>query len=189
MKDIKAILEGITLTDEEREGIIREVGENYRTVVEVTKKAQRIEELESQNRALTEQVGAIEGKDEELKTLRETIDAFEKQEEQRKANELESAKRDTFRAAFDATIGDRAFANDMIRETIFERAYKECGDNLDMNVKDAIDSLTKDVDGIWKNPQRDIEKMPDQNGLSNNKDHELKNDTEVLKQFMFGKQA
>lgn len=187
MKDIKAILEGITLTDEEREGIIREVGENYRSIVEVTKKAQRIEELETQNKALTEQVSGIDGKDEELKTLRDTINAFERKEEERKANELEAAKRDSFRVVFDAAIGDKVFANDMIRETIFEKAYKECGENAAINAKDAIDNLTKDTDGIWKNPQRDANKMPNQNDISNNKDHELRNDTEMLKQFMFGK--
>ena len=187
MKDIKAILEGITLTDDDREAIIKEVGENYRSIVEVTKKAQRIEELESQNKALTEQVGNLEGEGEELENLRQQVNQFAEAEERRKANELEASKRNNFRVIFDAALGDRKFANEMIGETVFNRAYEECGENAAINAKDAIEKLTKDMDGIWKNPQTDAEKMPSQKDISTSKDHELKNDTEAIKKFMFGK--
>lgn len=187
MKDIKAILAGFTLTDEDRESIIREVGENYRSIVEVTKKTQRIEELEEQNKALTEQVGNLEGDGEELERLRKQVSDFEHQEETRKANELENAKRDSFRVVFDAALGDKEFTNDIIRESIFERAYKECGENAAINAKDAIETLTKDTEGIWKNPQQDANKMPDPNDISTNKDHEKKSAERTILDFMAGK--
>ena len=187
MKDIKAILEGITLTDEDREAIIREVGENYRSIVEVTKKAQRIEELETQNKALTEQVGNLEGDGEELESLRKQVSQFAEAEERRKANELEASKRNNFRVIFDAALGDRKFANEMIGETVFNRAYEECGENAAINAKDAIEKLTKDMDGIWQNPQKVKEKMPSQNDISNNKDHEARDDAKTIAGFMFGK--
>lgn len=187
MKDIKAILSGFTLTDEERETIIREVGENYRSIVEVTKKAQRIEELEEQNKALTEQVNNLEGSGEELQSLRDQVNAFAEAEEKRKADEIEAAKRDSFRVLFDAALGDKAFTNDIIRDSIFEKAYSQCKDTAGYDVKEAIESLTKDTDGIWKNPQNDPAKMPSQNDLSNNADHEAKDDAKTVANFMFGK--
>ena len=187
MKDIKAILEGITLTDEERESIIREVGENYRSIVEVTKKAQRIEELETQNKALTDQVSNLEGDGEELEKLRQQISDFEAAEEKRKADETEAEKREQFRTAFDKAVGDRTFTNDVVREAIFEKAYKECGDDVATGAKDAIEKLTKDTEGIWTNPQRDVNKMPSQNDLSGNKDHEVKDAKKTIADFMFGK--
>ena len=187
MKDIKAILEGFTLTDEDRESIIREVGENYRSIVEMTKKAQRIEELEQQNRALTEQVGKLEGDSEEVASLRKQIDDFQRAEEKRKSDELEAAKRDSFRALFDSAIDGKEFANDMIRESIFEKAYQECASETGYDVGKAIEKLTKDTDGIWKNPQRDVSKMPSQNDISSNKDHEAESDVRKIASFMFGK--
>lgn len=187
MKDIKAILEGFTLTDEERETIIKEVGDNYRSIVEMTKKNQRIEELEKQNEALTEQVNNLEGDGEELEKLRKQISDFEAAEEKRKADETEAEKRDTFRKAFDEVVGDRTFTNDVIREAIFEKAYKQCGDDVATGARDAIEALTKDTEGIWTNPQRDVKKMPSQNEISGNKDHEVKDAKKTISNFMFGK--
>lgn len=187
MKDIKAILEGFDLTDEQRETIIKEVGENYRSIVEVTKKTQRIEELENQNKALTEQVNNLEGDGEELENLRKQISDFEAAEEKRKAEETEAAKREKFRTAFDDAVGERTFTNDVIREAIFEKAYKRCGDDVATGAKEAIEELTKDTEGIWTNPQNDVKKMPGQKDLSNNKDHEEKDDARTIANFMFGK--
>lgn len=187
MKDIKAILSGFELTDDVREAIIREVGENYRSIVEVTKKSQRIEELESQNKALTEQVNGLEGNSEELESLREQVNAFAEAEEQRKADELEAQKRATFKERFNAAVGDREFTNDLIRDSIFEKTYAKCSETIGYDPKEAINELTKDTDGIWKNPQKAAEKMPSQNDLSTSKDHEAKNDAQTIADFMFGK--
>lgn len=187
MKDIRAILEGFQLTDEERETIVREVGENYRSIVEVTKKAQRIEELEQQNKALTEQVGNLEGDGEELQSLREKVDAFARAEEKRRADELEAEKRESFRALFDNALGDREFANEMIRDSVFAKAYEKCSDATGYDAGKAIEELTENKDGIWKNPQRAAEKMPNQNDISSNKEREEKSDAKAIAHFMFGK--
>lgn len=187
MKDIKAILAGFELSDDDRETIIKEVGENYRSIVEVTNKSQRIEELESRNKALTEQVSNLEGDGEELEKLKKQISDYQVAEEKRKADEEIAAKRDKFRKSFDDVIGDKEFTNDVIREAIFEKAYKECEEDSAIGAKEAIEKLTKDTDGIWKNPQNDPAKMPSQNDLANNQDHESKDDARAIASFMFGK--
>lgn len=176
MKDIKAILEGCEIPDEQRDTIIREVNENYKTIVEVGKKNDRIAELEEQNRALTEQVGNLEGDGEELEKLRKQVQEFTEAEDRRKADEAESAKREQFRIVFDAAIGDKEFANDLMRETVFEKVYAKCSDQTGASAKDIIEELTKDTDGIWKNPQTDVKKMPasDITGKKSNADEASK---------------
>lgn len=169
MKDIKAILSGFELSDEDREAIIKEVGENYRSIVEVTKKADRIKELEEQNNALTEQVGNLEGDGEEVEKLRQQVADFEAAEKERKAEAEETEKRNQFRTVFDAAIGDREFANDIIRDSIFNKAYATCSATTGLDAKHVIDEMTKDADGIWKNPQQEAHKMPDPAQISTKK--------------------
>lgn len=169
MKDIKAILSAFELSDDDREAIIKEVGENYRSIVEMEKKTSRIKELEEQNEALTEKVGNLEGDGEEIKALREQVAKFEAAEEQRKADKEEAAKRDQFRAVFDAAVGDKEFANDIIRDSIFDRAYAKCTETTGLDAKQVIEEMTKDADGVWKNPQQETKKMPNPADISNKK--------------------
>lgn len=169
MKDIKAILSAFELSDDDREAIIKEVGENYRSIVEMTKKTDRIKELEEQNQALTEQVGNLEGDGEEVEKLREQVKTFEEAEAQRKAEAEEAAKRDQFRAVFDAAVGEREFSNDIIRDSIFDKAYARCTETTGLDAKKVIEEMTKDAEGVWKNPQQDVRKMPNPSDISNKK--------------------
>ena len=187
VKDIKAILDAFELTDEQRETIIREVTENYRTIAEVDRKAQRITELEEQNKALTEQVGNLEGEGEELEKLQAKVREFTEAEERRKSDEAEKAKRDTFKIVFDAALDGKEFANEIVRDSVFEKAFARCNEQTGMDAKAAISEFTKDVDGIWRNPQQDAKKMPGQGELSGNQDHEAKDAKQAIKDFMFGK--
>lgn len=169
MKDIKAILADFELGDEAKESIIKAVNENYRTIEEMEKKANRIKELEEQNQALTEQVGNLEGDAEDIEKLREQVKTFEAAESKRKAEADEAAKREQFRAVFDAAVGDREFSNDIIRDSIFDKAYARCTETTGLDAKQVIDDMTKDAEGVWKNPQQDVRKMPNPSDISNKK--------------------
>ena len=162
VKDIKAILSehGEALSDDARQAIISAVGENYRSVAEMNSKADRIKALEEQNEALTEQVGKLEGDGEELETLRKQVSDFEAAEEERKAQEDEQAKRNAFRATFDNALGDNEFANDLIRDTVFEKVYAQCSATTGADAKSVLEETVKDMDGVWKNPQHDPKRMP-----------------------------
>lgn len=162
MQDINAILNehAADLSTETKESISKAVLENYRTIAEVDKKVERIKELETANKELTEKVGELEGDSEKITELQKTVEEFKEKEEQRKVQEEENQRRDVFRASFDNVLGDREFTNDLMRDTVFEKVYKLCGEDSSMGVKDAIENVTKDVDGVWANPQHDPKKMP-----------------------------
>lgn len=162
MKDIKAILSehGEGLTDEQAKAIADAVNANYKTINEYQKKTDRLTELEKQNATLTEQVGNLEGEGEELKKLRTQVEEFEEAEKQRKAEDEKAQKREAFKAVFDAAVGEREFANDILRESIFERVYNKCSEDTGAGAKETLDELTKDMPGVWENPQSAPHKMP-----------------------------
>lgn len=169
MKDIKAILADVELEDDAKESIIKAVNENYKTVEEWKKKTDRISELETQNEALTEQVGNLEGDSEEVENLRKQVEDFKAAEEKRKTEETENAKRESFRTVFNAAIGDKEFANDIVRDSVFEKVYAKCSAETGVSAEDAIKALTDDADGVWKNPQQEAAKMPNPADISNKK--------------------
>lgn len=187
MKDIKAILADVELEDDAREAIIKAVNENYRTINEINGKNERIKELEEQNKALTEQVGNLEGDGEELEKLRQQIQEFTEADKERKARAEEDAKRDQFRTVFDAAVGEREFSNDIIRDSIFEKTYEKCSSQAGINAKDVIEEMTKDADGVWKNPQSEINKMPTPEQLSAQKAKSEEAAKKEIASFLFRK--
>lgn len=160
MKDIKAILAGHEIPEETAAAIAAEVKANYRTIAEWTKKVDRISELEAQNAELAEAASKVEGTTAEIGALQEQLEAMRKADEQRKAEEAEQTKRDEFRKAFDEALGEREFANAIIRDAVFETTYSSCSADAAVNAKDALEAAVKDVDNVWKNPQRDPHRMP-----------------------------
>ena len=160
MKDIKAILADHDVSEDTAAAIAAEVRANYKTVAEWTKKVDRIAELERQNAELSEAASKVDGTTAEITALQEQVEAMKKAEADRKAAEAEQAKRDEFRAAFDEALGDREFANSIIRDSVFERSYAECSKNVATSAKDAIEAAVKDVENVWMNPQRDPHRMP-----------------------------
>lgn len=166
MKDIKAILSEHELDSSVSEAIIKAVNENYRTIDEMEKKAKRIDDLTAQNKALTEQVGELQGDGEEVEKLRKQVADFQEAEEQRKATEAENEKREAFRVTFDAAVGERKFANDLVRNSVFESVYSTCSEDAGAGAKDTLEALTKDMPGVWENPQNAPHNMPNAADLS-----------------------
>lgn len=184
MKDIKAILAEVELDDSAKESIIKAVGENYRTVEEVEKKTKRIADLEEQNQTLTDQVAAIEGDGEELEKLRRQVADYTEAEKKRKADEKEAQKRADFKAVFDASLDGKEFANEIVMQSVFEKAYEQCSAKTGLNASEVIEEITKDAEGIWKNPQQTANKLPDPAQVSTENANE-KAAKRTIAQFMF----
>lgn len=190
MENIKEILAKYSdvLTEGQRGEIEAAVVKNYRTVTEVEKKTSRIAELEAQNAELSESVGALEANAESVEELRQKVKDMEDAESQRKAKADEDAKRDSFRTKFDAAITGKEFANDLIRDTVFESVYAECSKGDGVGISEAIEAVTKDKDGVWKNPQRDPKALPNPGGILKNKDESHLEERRTLAKWMFGKE-
>lgn len=162
MQDITAILEehAADLPEETRKAIASAVIKNYRTIAEVTKKDERIKELETDKNTLEKQVTELEATGEEVDELKATVEQYKAKERQRKAEAAKAEAREAFRAQFDAAVGDKKFANDLMRETVLDKVYALCGETSGLGASDALAQVTKDVDGVWQNPQTDPHRMP-----------------------------
>lgn len=188
MKDIKTILEGYELTDEQKSEIAKTVNENYKTVEEVAKKSKRIEELEKANEELTAQVEAMPD-NAEVEKLKEQVQTYKDAEKQRKADEAEAEKRKSFNDAFNAALDGKEFVNQFTRDSVFEKAYERCKAETSMNAADAIKELTGGDETLFKNPQHDPHKMPDPKTISHNKDEGLSSAEDKIRNFMFPKRS
>lgn len=166
MKDIKAILNDYEIPEEAREAIAKEVRANYKTVADWQKKADRIAELEEANAALTEKAAALKDGSDEAEALRQQVADLRAAEAERKAEAEAAAQRDAFKKSFDEALGGRRFANEIVAEAVFTRAYERCKSAPGFDVKEAIDEAAGGADGIWVNPQRDPAKMPTQADVS-----------------------
>lgn len=168
MKDIGSILaeHAPDMAEDAREAIEKAVKANYKTVSEWEKKTARIASLEEQVQSLSAQVADTGDAAERIEAMQKALDAYEAAEAQRKAEEAEAASREAFASQFDAAIEGKRFANEIIRQSVFDRAYEKCAAEKGLGAKDAIDSIVEGEHGIWANPQRDPHMMPGKDQLT-----------------------
>lgn len=173
MKNIEQILGEVEgLTDEQKSEITKGVTENYRTVAEVKTKTDRITELEGEVSTYKESIEALEGDSKKLDELKAKVAEYEEAEEKRKAEAEEQAKATAFEKNFDEAIKNRSaeqgnsFANDMMRDSVLTKVSKMCAEDESKGIAEAIDAVTKDVSGVWKNPQQPVHKMPNNTGAA-----------------------
>lgn len=164
MKNIKDILSEFGIETDKAGEVEKAVLENYRTKAELDSKASRISELEKQLADATEALEAAKTADvknaDEVQAMRERIDAFEKADAERKAQATERDARAAFDAELEKATEGKAFANDLVRSAVSEKAFAVSKANPDMDVKTILAGVVGDADGIWQNPQQDVKKMP-----------------------------
>lgn len=185
MENIETLLKkhGIEATEEALRAFLTEFGSNYRTIAEVRAKNDRISKLEDELKEMGEQVAKLTDEGEQAEALRQRVAEFEKAEEERKAQAQAEAERNRFRESFDAALGEKRFANDLVRDAVFAKVYEACNADASLSVMDALDQTTKDVTGVWVNPQTDPAKMP-QGDITSEKKEEL--DRKGLADLLFG---
>lgn len=164
MKTVQDILKENGIEGEVADAIAKEVGENYRTIAETQQKGERIQALTDENAKLSEELAKVKELDgsnaEELAKLKEHIAELEGESEKRKAEDEEKAKAASFADSFKAALGDREFSGPIVRDAVMAKARKLSDDNPDLTVEEAIARAVGDGQGVWRNPQRDPNKMP-----------------------------
>lgn len=166
MKNIKDIIGelGIELDEEKLGELEKAVLENYRTVAEVENKQSRISDLEGQLATANEALEAAKNADvtnaDEVQAMREKIAAYEAADEERKAQTEEEKARREFDERFRSAVGDKKFANDIVRSAVSDKAYAVAKANPDMDLSAILGGIVGDSEGVWLNPQQDPKKMP-----------------------------
>lgn len=173
MRTLSEILQaaGIEVDDASTQKLQTELARDYRSLAEVERKDQQIEQKDARISELEGQVTAMGKKVNELEQsggengakvaeLQKQVAEFERVEAERQKAEEDAKKRMEFEGAFSDALGGQEFANDLIRESVFDKAYRMHAENPAMRVEDILKGITGDMAGVWKNPQTDPNKMP-----------------------------
>ena len=173
MRTLSEILKavGIEIDDAAIQRLQTEMAQDYRSLAEVERKDQQIEQKDARISELEGQVSAMGQKVNELEQsggengakvaeLQKQVAEFERKEADRQQAEEDAKKRMEFESVFSDALGGQEFANDLIRESVFDKAYRMHAENPAMKIEDILQGITGDMAGVWKNPQRDPAKMP-----------------------------
>lgn len=173
MKNVIDILreQGFEMDEDKAKTVEKAVLESYRTIEELNGKAAKLEaatarisELEAQAGELGKQLKALDSEKgasaEAIEALKAKVAEYEKAEADRKAKQEADEREAKFREAFDEAVGNRKFANDFVRDSIFRKSIEEREADPVKGYGDIIAELTKDVPGVWENPQTDPKNLP-----------------------------
>ncbi len=143
------------------------VAENYRTINDYNAQKGKLDtaknDLAARDKTINELNAQLEsaGTDAaELENMRKTIADYKQAEEDRKAAEKIEAAKQEFAPKFAAALGERKFANDFVANSVREQAFKTASENPAMDVKQIVEGIVKDQNGIFLNPQLEPNNMP-----------------------------
>lgn len=162
MENIETILEGIELTDDQRDKIIKGVKANYKTVAEMDGKVNRIAELEAEIKKRDDAITELQGDQSEIEALRGQVAEYKAADEKRKADEAERDRLRQFEQQFNSAVTEskKEFVNSYTRDAVLKDALDRCAKQEGLGVADALKAIETDNPSIWKNPQHAVVNMP-----------------------------
>lgn len=162
MPSIDEILKthGITLEGDALSAFKKDLFADYKSEGEVKVLRDKITTLEIDKKTLSEErdsykavADAFDGEDAaSIKELKEKYEALDKAAKEREEQETEKQKYEAFVSQFDSALGDKKFANPLIREQVIAETMKARETNAALGISDLIEQVTKDQNGIFENP-------------------------------------
>lgn len=168
MKNVKELAKefGLELPD----GFEGKLLENYKTIAEFDKVKGNVDKLKSENeekeatiKELNDSISEFDGEKGKLEELQQKVADYEKQEEERVKRSEEEKADEVIKNALKEAIGEKEFTNSLVEESIFNKIKSDLGkdENKGKGVKEILEVHTKDVDGVWKNPNKPEVNTPD----------------------------
>ena len=107
-------------------------------------------------------IATLEANKGDTEALQSELDKYKQADEARQKAEQEAAAHKAMEDRFNAVLGDKQFANDLVRNGTMDAFFRALNDpaNTGKGDKELFDALTKDAAGIWKNPQQEPVKVP-----------------------------
>lgn len=106
-------------------------------------------------------IATLEANKGDTDALQAELDKYKQADEARQKAEQEAAAHKAMEDRFNAVLGDKQFANDLVRNGTMDAFFRALNDpaNTGKGDKELFDALTKDAAGIWKNPQQEPVKI------------------------------
>lgn len=113
-------------------------------------------------KAAKETISTLEANKGDMDALQAELDKYRQADEARQKAEQEAAAHKAMEDRFNAVLGDKQFANELVRNGTMDAFFRALNDpaNTGKGDKELFDALTKDAAGIWKNPQQETVKVP-----------------------------
>lgn len=107
-------------------------------------------------------IATLEANKGDTDALQAELDKYKQADEARQKAEQEAAAHKAMEDRFNAVLGDKQFANDLVRNGTMDAFSRALNDpaNTGKGDKELFEALTKDAAGIWKNPQQETVKVP-----------------------------
>lgn len=107
-------------------------------------------------------IATLEAAKGDTDALQAELDKYKQADEARQKAEQEAAAHKAMEDRFNAVLGDKQFANDLVRNGTMDAFSRALNDpaNTGKGDKELFEALTKDAAGIWKNPQQETVKVP-----------------------------
>lgn len=129
-------------------------------------KDETIKKHEEQITKLGDDLKASEGNVDKIKDLEKQIDDFKVAEQKRKDDEEKAQADKVLTDNILEVFGDKQFVNDFTKNSIISqiKADLQKDENKGKGIKDIFESITKDAEDIFKNPQHEELNIPGTNG-------------------------
>lgn len=183
MKNVQELAKEFNL--ELPDGFEKKLLENYKTVPEFNKTKEKAEKLEADLKEkdgtikeLNDSISAFDGEKGKLEELQKQVETYQTKEAERVELEKQKSADETIKKSLMEAIGEKEFTNSLVEESIFNKVKEDLGkdENKGKGIKDLLDVYTKDVDGVWKNPNEPGPKTPEfnQGNLDTNDDSAIR---------------
>ena len=145
------------------EGFEKKLLENYKTVGEFEKVKGKLDTLTDE---ITEKDGKIEelnksisefdGNTEQLEALQKQVESYEEDKKERELRASQEKEDSALKNALLEAIGEKQFSNSFVEDSVFNKIKSDLAksENKGKGVSELLEAHTKDVDGIWKNPNK-----------------------------------
>lgn len=161
---MREFLKGLELDKETINTIMAEHGKL------ITETKESSEELKKQVKDYESKIGELEKSSEDSSKLKEEFEAMKtKIEEEKKQKKLADEEK-IIEKNIEASFGDKDFVNEYTKRSIINEMKESLknSENLGKSAKDIFGEITKDKEGIFKNPNKPAD-MPNVNNNINTK--------------------
>lgn len=158
MKNIYEILTeiGVEVPEEKKSDFDKSFSGNYKTIVDYQKQKEKLDTANQSIKELNETIKGYEGTDETIETLKGKVKAYEQAEADRVQAEKDRIADEEMNARITETIGNVEFINEFTKNSIYQAIKDGVKADSTKGVKSIFEELTKDKEGIFKNPQDPI---------------------------------
>ena len=171
--DFTSIFDGKSLTLEEFQAKTKDMkladlsGGEYVAKGKFSDQAKELESLQTQLAEKDQTIAGLEKAGGDTKKMAEELEKYKQAEAERKRAEKEAEADQILTAAAEQALEGKEFINDYTRAHFVAELKKAIAapENKGKSPSKLFEAMTKDADGIFKNPQQEPLKIPDRKSV------------------------